>query len=355
MCDVQRKLIFFGELPPSSVNGVSISNYRVLQFLNERFDVCSVEERAALDTRGLGFFQKAMSLLKPLKDLYSVARGNDIFYCNLALSRLGVIKVVLLVLVVRFRSPKSKVILHLHRGDVKSFLSTLLNKVLFNLILRVSYRIICLSAGIKESIAAVFPLGEKKLFVGLNTVDVPNFGLDEYLCFEYLYISNYLQTKGIKELILNLNESLPLLRLNAYGGVSDKGFYNSLTKVSNENITLNGPLTGVAKFKCIGGSKVLVMPSLNEGMPLIILESLSQGTPVICFDVGAIKEYLGADYLGLVGELTYKAFIEKIKEIESLSDLDYLKLRKVSKELFWSKYSPEHSKKQLVGIFEVAK
>lgn len=354
MINLRRKLIFFGELPPSSINGVSVSNYRVLKFLGDKFKVCAVEEKAALNTRRGGFFKKILYLVKPISDLWLVASDSDVFYCNLALSRMGVVKTLFLIWVVKVRSPHVKAILHLHRGDIAEFIDGNVGRFLFGSILKRSYRVIFLSEGMKSIISTIFPSLEQKLFVGLNTVDAPAPCEKQEVKFEYLVISNYLETKGLHDLILNLNESLPFLRLNVYGGISDLSFFKYLSELSNDNIALNKAIGSENKFKYISESKMLLVPSLNEGMPLVILESLSQGTPVICFDVGAIGEYLGSDYFGLVTDLTYGSFIKRIAEVESLSDSEYLLLRNKSKELFWSAFSPECMRVQLESIFEAS-
>ena len=43
----------------------------------------------------------------------------------------------------------------------------------------------------------------------------------------------------------------------------------------------------------------LILPSYDEGLPLVILEALASGTPVICTPVGSIPEVLMHDETAL--------------------------------------------------------
>jgi glycosyltransferase involved in cell wall biosynthesis len=109
---------------------------------------------------------------------------------------------------------------------------------------------------------------------------------------------------------------------------------------------------GSDKEQKIRSAKAMVLPSLNEGMPLVILECLSQGTPVICFDVGYISDYLGKDYPGLVKELSDQGLEEKIRWLDNLSVTDYNSIRKQSFDLFWHDFSPEQIRIQTTQLFK---
>ena len=47
---------------------------------------------------------------------------------------------------------------------------------------------------------------------------------------------------------------------------------------------------------------VLVLPSLNEGLPLVCAEALNCGAAVVGSDVGGIAEIIGQDYVVPLGD-----------------------------------------------------
>jgi glycosyltransferase involved in cell wall biosynthesis len=55
-------------------------------------------------------------------------------------------------------------------------------------------------------------------------------------------------------------------------------------------VTFTGPVTGAQKTKLLHAAAVMVVPSPDEGQPLVVLEALSAGIPVIAAPVGALPE-----------------------------------------------------------------
>ena len=65
----------------------------------------------------------------------------------------------------------------------------------------------------------------------------------------------------------------------------------------------------------INAMNLVVLPSKNEGLPLIAAESLACGTPLLGSDVGGIKEVVGEDYVVQLNENFIEQFSRRAKEI----------------------------------------
>lgn len=65
---------------------------------------------------------------------------------------------------------------------------------------------------------------------------------------------------------------------------------------------LVGEISGKTKQKYLKEMDFLVLPSHNEGMPMVILEALAEGRPVISTHVGGIPEMIKEGYNGFLVE-----------------------------------------------------
>jgi glycosyltransferase involved in cell wall biosynthesis len=109
---------------------------------------------------------------------------------------------------------------------------------------------------------------------------------------------------------------------------------NSKDKVKAENYIEQNNLSKKIKFLgLIHNEKkwefykkidVFVLPSHNEGQPLVLIEAMGFGIPIVCSGVGAIPDTVISGYNGFIIE-DYKAnkYFEKIKKI--IGDKDYYK------------------------------
>jgi glycosyltransferase involved in cell wall biosynthesis len=114
--------------------------------------------------------------------------------------------------------------------------------------------------------------------------------------FRLLFLGSQFERKGLADLLTAL--SSPLLaslpwQLIVAGG-DDCAPYK--IRAQELNITSRVEFTGwVSQEKAatlLAGSDALVLPSYDEGLPLVILEALGHGLPVVCTPVGEIPEFL---------------------------------------------------------------
>lgn len=90
----------------------------------------------------------------------------------------------------------------------------------------------------------------------------------------------------------------------------EKEFRNQSVKVRFWGNVMPDIIPGILNIM-----NLIVLPSKNEGLPLIATESLACGTPLLGSDVGGIKEVVGDDYVIPLDESFVTAFSNKAREI----------------------------------------
>jgi len=113
---------------------------------------------------------------------------------------------------------------------------------------------------------------------------------------EMLFLGNLIERKGVTDLleaVAALPADIPDWHLSlAGGGEIDR--YRALAANLGiaDRLTFVGWVDQAGARKLLLNADCLVLPSYDEGLPLVILEALGSATPVICTPVGAIPEAL---------------------------------------------------------------
>ncbi|EKN5918736.1 hypothetical protein DVQ06_05375, partial [Yersinia enterocolitica] len=201
-----KKILFYGELPPFIFNGISISNDINILQLSDSFIIEKIIERTDIDFEKNG---KLSKILRIISDLIKVSYKQinfrpDYFYMSLPTSVLGSAKVLLLSYAAKIITMgKCKVILHLHRGDFNfCYISGFKFKVIIKLLMRKTHKIVALSEGHKKDISKYIDIN--KISVLKNTIfefDINNRLNVSYPIKKILYMSNYIEDKGILDLL----------------------------------------------------------------------------------------------------------------------------------------------------------
>lgn len=110
-----------------------------------------------------------------------------------------------------------------------------------------------------------------------------------------LFLGNLMERKGVADL-LEAMASLPKpwqWRLQMAGG-GDVDRYREMARnlQIDSHVEFLGWLDQETARRAVVDARLLVLPSYEEGLPLVILESLGLGTPVVCTPVGSIPEVL---------------------------------------------------------------
>lgn len=297
----EKTLLFFGDLAPKYLAGTSIAARINLDILARHFSISQVEENDAWGAESPSVVRKAVTTLSHVAKVYSLCKKEkpDIFYTHLPSSPLGVFKIAMLNLAVQLSSD-SEIVLHLHRGDFhRNHAQSQLLRLFTKAVVRQTDLLFALSAKHKETLAGIIP--SEKVRVLSNTIEQhPAVQPQKTKGTSFVYISNYILEKGILDLLeafSRLQEQYPDISLDTYGNTLSPSFMETIKAYDNGNsIRIHGKIEGVEKFQVMANADCLVLPSWNEGQPMVLLEAMSLGTPIIASDVGFVSETLGDGY-----------------------------------------------------------
>jgi glycosyltransferase involved in cell wall biosynthesis len=345
-------MLFYGELFPASVHGVAIANQINIEMLKASFHIDIIQEYSNLSDHGKIHIRKFLNVIKNDFAIISnsILHKYRYFYLAFSLSTFGSVKTLSAIMCFRLFN-RGKVVLHLHRGDFFStFYKNRINRIISKLIIKFSSRLIVLSDNQKSEFEGFFNI---PCHVLPNTVEIeyPPI-LQNRSTLSFLYISNYLIDKGILELLevfTKLSEQYRSITLKTYGSFADENLKDTILKFNTSNISINGPISGSNKFKVISESDCLILPSWNEGQPIILLEAMSVGTPIIASNVGLIRELIGEDYPFFMKARDKDSLEHVMIKFMNLENTDFISQNLL--DSYRSKYSQKKHAERLNNIF----
>lgn len=193
-------------------------------------------------------------------------------------------------------------ICHLHGSEFKVYVK---NSSLFRFerikdVVCSSERFIVLSQGWKEYIDKTF---DSNCFVVPNFIDIPSsVDIRKDKKKKILFVGALIPRKGVLDLIeafgkLQCDYSLEIcgdgpLRQEAERLTHNLGLESS--------VNFHGWLEGWPKYSLYEQCQIFVLPSYNEGLPLVILEAMAAGCVVVSTSVGAIEEVVESGKTGFI-------------------------------------------------------
>jgi glycosyltransferase involved in cell wall biosynthesis len=346
----KSKLIFCGELPPLSINGISISNQRILRILNSRFDILIIREKRSLKRNFFHTLVKAFKVVYEGFDLASktVRWQPEVFYTSFPTSLIGAIKCLFFIMLFKLFS-HGRVVLHVHRGDMFNFqqrfvLSSYLVKSCFDK----SATILCLS---KSQEVEYRKLTSTRVLTVNNSVDVRPTIWRPVNPPRLIFLSNYIEEKGLDTLLdaFKLVRKCRQIELHCYGGGSPDHYISRIENELMQDVIIHGVLSDEIKYDVLSGFSLLAFPSYNEGQPLVILEAMALGIPIVTSNVGLIPEMVGNEYPYLVPPRDVSALANAI--ISCLDQIEAIALSKTLQMRFNDFYSPDIQKNQILNAF----
>ena len=353
---MKNNIIFFGELPENIIHGISISNEINIDILSEYFNVIKIHEVTNMNEHSKFTFSKSYNFLKYLFKLLRLKlkyKNIEYLYASLSISRGGIIKNIIFSLAFKILNFRSKIILHNYRGDLEVFYKkNRINAILCNLLFSIIHRLIFLS----KSLIPIIAIKKKNKFcVVPNCVrNIQNFQNLNLRKDGFLYISHYIKSKGVFDLLdalKYLDRNKVNYKINLYGQFTNENDFNKIVSHNSEKIKINNFLDDDVKLSVINKASCLILPSHNEGQPQIILEAMSIGTPVIATNVGDIPTMLGIDYPFLIPANSPDKLANAIKNFLKLDQIELNKLSIFLKNRYNNYYSYEIHKTLLLKTF----
>jgi glycosyltransferase involved in cell wall biosynthesis len=288
--------------------------------------------------------------------LYSINNKNTIAHIHMA-SRWSFKRKSLLIKILKFR--KIPIILHLHGGEFHIFFekesSTEIKRKITNTFLACD-EVIALSNSwakwIKENIKHP---SVNMIFNGSKDYLIK----DDFVSKRenlLLFMGRIGERKGIFDLI----ESLNTLNTKFYDFKLIIAGDGEITKAKElvskykleDKIIFTGWIGEEQKIELLNKSKIFILPSYNEGMPIGILEAMSAKLPVISTYVGGIPETVIESETGLLFETGDKETLENhILQILNNNDLCD-KFSKNSRKRYLDNFSLDSVCNQLNNLYK---
>lgn len=297
------KFLFFGELPPAVVHGVSLSNKINTDILRELGELHIVEEEWDLSVHGQFSMKKVISVLKAAAKIWKRTRNKkyNLYYTVLSVSLFGALKQFLFVTAIRVNNKNTAILYHVHRSDLNLIMrQSLVFRAYISWLNQMNSGFILLSEAQKTECKDLL----ERTYVLYNCIDekevYPIETEKKQEMVRFLFLSNYMKEKGILDLLkaFRLLEDVYPIQLDCYGGDTVKNVKHDIFNIAQgvKWINIHGPVYGEEKNIVLNRADILVLPSYNEGFPLLVIEALRLNKPVIVTKVGYIEEILGDQY-----------------------------------------------------------
>ena len=217
-------------------------------------------------------------------------------------------------------------------------------------------KIVCVSEKVKESLIGWISEIAHKMVVIRNAVPVGKMGDKKESVYDILFVGRLERAKGVDVLF----EAIKLLetkydRKLKVAIIGDGSLNEELKGIAERlNISESVEFLGVRKdiSDLMRKSKIFVLPSRWEGLPMVILEAMALGMPVVATKVGGIPEVIEDGKDGILVEPENPERLAN--SIFRLLDDDGLRslfssnaYRKIKEE-----YSIEKYTKTLLGLYK---
>ena len=313
---MKKKILCILQLAPpvhgaSTVNGYLVNS----EFLNQKFDLDIINLQFNKSIKKLEKFSIS-KFLKALGYTFTIVKKltgfrPDLVYYTISTKGFSFYRDAFYIFIVKIF--RFKIVLHLHSKGLKpNAQGNFIKKFLYGWVFK-NTACICLSPSLKPDIEKV---SGSEPYIVPNGIPEFNNHIQEKAPENHpgpliLYLSNYIQSKGILILI----EALGILKKQDYTfnarlvgapGDVDMEMLNKLILINNlsSSVTATGPLYDENKIAEFRNADMFVFPTYydNEAFPLVLLEAMQCRLPVISTFEGGIPDMIRNNVNGILVE-----------------------------------------------------
>lgn len=201
---------------------------------------------------------------------------------------------------------RKKVILHMHGGAFKEFYygsDSIIKKYISFILTCVVDHLIVLTDGWNDWFVANFNFKSGPVTIR-NSVNKIKSNNTNNVVTEVIFVGRLVKEKGVSDLlkaIKNIGEEINY-KVKIVGAGEDFFLKEALKLGITSRVEFLGQVDRETSQNLIGSSDILVLPSYNEGLPIVILEAMSGHTSVIATNVGGIPEIIKNNETGILIE-----------------------------------------------------
>jgi glycosyltransferase involved in cell wall biosynthesis len=230
-------------------------------------------------------------------------------------------------------------------------------KILDTFIYSRYYKIICVSKQVQIALIEWLPNLQRKSVVIPNAVPVPD--LSNWLTvkkYDVLFVGRLTKAKGVDILIKAIKILKEKYQMDIKTAIVGKGYLEEELKelVMELGIEKEVEFLGIRRDieKLMKSTKIFVLPSRWEGLPLTILEAMGSGAGIIATKVGGIPEVIEHEKEGILispedSTALAGAITELLKDRELREKLGINAYQKVKE-----KYSIEVYTRNILGFYK---
>jgi len=309
----QIDVLIVGDFPPATHTGISMVNALVRDILIEHGRAVNIIDESAWIYKGVKraihyLIGSHLSLIK-----FLLSSKTKYVYLNIPLSVAGQHRLLISCIIVKMFSPRSNLIGHIHRGDIKDWANKPFNRFILKLNLNFFSSVVILSRKFEVDFNNISPRTKSIVIPNTSLLEGLTRKPEDAFNYNFICVSNIIKTKGLGDLVSAFSDNrLKDYYLTVVGNIYELDFYNELNIKKSPNIKFITKTNRQNVAELLSNSDCIILSSWNEGQPLAVLEAMSLGIPIIATNVGDIPNMVGEDYPFLYEPHNISMLIDRI-------------------------------------------